>query len=56
VTADRMHPVGGVLMVRSVEPHAPNLTAMALEPMEMTAWLDRLTASYDHLAVEGGTA
>ncbi len=54
VTAARMHPVGGVLMVRSVEPQAADLSAVAMEPMEMTAWFDRLAASYDHLAAVGG--
>jgi o-succinylbenzoate synthase len=54
VTADRMHPVGGVLMVRSVEPQPADLSAVAMGPMEMAAWFDRLAASYDHLAAVGG--
>jgi O-succinylbenzoate synthase len=55
VTADRVHPVGGVLLVRPVEPDPDHLAAVAMDPMQMAAWLDRLAASYDHLAVEGGT-
>jgi len=56
VTAERVHPVGGVLLVRSVEPTAQDLSAVAMDPMQMAAWLDRLTASYDQLAVRGGMA
>ena len=56
VAADRVHPDGGVLMVRSVEPDPDHLSAVAMDPMQMAAWLDRLAASYDHLAAVGGTA